>query len=246
MINIFICEDNLIQRTKLETIIQNFLLMEDLEMQIVLSTANPDEILAHLQRHPQSKSIFFLDIDLNHTLNGIQLGAKIRDLCIDSKIIFITTHSELAPLTFKYKVEAMDYIIKDDPTELAVRVKEALIQAKKHYLSEHKEDNTHIRLRVGNQIRLFPLKEIMFIETAPASHKLILHLTNSFIEFYGKITDIEKLSPDFLRVHKSFVANQKNIIQIDTKNRCLTFKNGETCWASVRKLSQLNRTFAEK
>ena len=64
MINIFICEDNLIQRTKLETIIQNFLLMEDLEMQIVLSTANPDEILAHLQRHPQSKSIFFLDIDL--------------------------------------------------------------------------------------------------------------------------------------------------------------------------------------
>jgi two-component system response regulator AgrA len=133
MINVFICEDNLIQRTRLETIINNFLLMEDIDMKLALSTANPEELLTYLHHHSQSQSIFFLDIDLNHTLDGIQLGGQIRDLCIDSKIVFITTHSELAPLTFKYKVEAMDYIVKDDPKELASRVKDALNQAKKHY-----------------------------------------------------------------------------------------------------------------
>lgn len=245
MINVFICEDNLIQRTRLETIINNFLLMEDIDMKLALSTANPEELLTYLHHHSQSQSIFFLDIDLNHTLDGIQLGAQIRDLCIDSKIVFITTHSELAPLTFKYKVEAMDYIVKDDPKELASRVKDALNQAKKHYLAEHKKDETHIRLRVGSQIRLFELADIMFIETSPGSHKLVLHLTNSLVEFYGTITEVEKLSSDFVRVHKSFVANQKNILQVDTKNRYLTFINGETCWASFRKLSQLNRTLTE-
>jgi two-component system response regulator AgrA len=85
----------------------------------------------------------------------------------------------------------------------------------------------------------------MFIETSPGSHKLVLHLTNSLVEFYGTITEVEKLSSDFVRVHKSFVANQKNILQVDTKNRYLTFINGETCWASFRKLSQLNRTLTE-
>lgn len=61
----------------------------------------------------------------------------------------------------------------------------------------------------------------------------------------ARLPKLKNYPPDFIRVHKSFVANQKNILQVDTKNRYLTFTNGETCWASFRKLSQLNRTLTE-
>ena len=246
MIDIFICEDNLIQRAKLETIINNYLLMSDLNMKLTLSTDNPDDLLTYLELHPQTKGVYFLDVDLNHQLDGIQLGAKIRDLCVDGKIIYITTHGELAPLTFKYKVEAMDYIAKDHPAEMQRRIIEALEQAHKHYVSERKVLDDRIRLEVGHQVRLFEMQEIMFIETSTFSHKLILHLSNSLIEFYGKITEIEQLSPEFIRVHKSFVANRQNIIHIDRQKRTLTFRNGETCWASIRQIANLNRAFRAK
>ncbi|KAF1304138.1 response regulator transcription factor [Enterococcus saccharolyticus] len=246
MLNIFICEDNLIQRTKLETLINNYLLMEDLDMHIALSTANPDELLEYVTLHPQNQGIYFLDVDLNHQMDGIQLGAAIRDLCIDGKIIFTTTHSEKAPLTFKYKVEAMDYIPKDDPQDMTRRIKEALQQAQKHYTSENKVLTDKIRLKVGSQIRVFDLSDIMFFETSPAQHKLILHLTNGSVEFYGKITEVEQLSEHFIRVHKSFVANQQTILHVDQKKRILTFINNETCLVSIRQISQLNHTFKSK
>ena len=55
--------------------------------------------------------------DLGADINGINLGEEIRQLDPTGYIIFITTHAELSHLTFKYKVEALDYIIKDDFSE---------------------------------------------------------------------------------------------------------------------------------
>ena len=111
MLRVFICEDDTIQRKKLERIIQRYILIEELDMQLQLSTADPFEILTYLNEHPQTAGVFFLDVDLRSTINGIQLGSQIRNLCIDGKIIFITTHHEMLPITFQYKVEAMDYIL---------------------------------------------------------------------------------------------------------------------------------------
>lgn len=247
MLEIFICEDNLTQRIRLERMIEKYVLIEDLDMKISLSTDNPYDLLAYIEQHPQSHAIFFLDVDLNKEIDGIELGGQIRNLCVDGKIIFITTHDELLPLTFKYKVEAMDYIIKEDQEELENRVREALQQTQRHYTSESSTTpSNRIRIEVGNQTRLFNLEDIMFIETSPTSHKLILHLSNSQTEFYGKITEIEQLSESFLRVHKSFVANQENIVHVNRKNRTLTFRNGETCWASTRQISILNQAFRTK
>lgn len=239
MLDIFICEDNLIQRTKLETMIQQYIMIEELQMKIALSTNDPYELLNYLEQHLQTHGIYFLDVDLDSDIDGIQLGSKIRNLSIDCKIIFITTHGELAPLTFQYKVEAMDYILKDNPDELEQRLREALDQAHRHYTSENKVIPDRIRLEVGSQTRLFDLAEIMFIETSPNSHKLILHLENSLVEFTGKINEVEKLSSHFIRVHKSFVANQQNIVSVDKKQRTVLFKNGETCFVATRQITHL-------
>lgn len=243
MLGIFICEDDSIQRKKLERVIQRYVLIEELDMRVQLSTGDPFELLDYLEEQPKKAGVYFLDVDLGAAINGIQLGAKIRNLCIDGKIIFITTHSELLPLTFKYKVEAMDYILKDQPEEMEERVKGALEQAHRHYTSERKTSDQRIRIDVGNQVRFFELSEVLFFETSPNSHKLILHLTNGSLEFYGRLNEIEELSEVFLRVHKSFVVNQEQIVHVDRKQRVITFTNGETCFASIRQIKQLERTF---
>lgn len=246
MLDVFICEDQESQRRKLESMIERYILIEELEMKLTLSTDDPMELLQYLEEHPTTVGVYFLDVDLGAEINGIQLGSKIRNLCVDGKIIFITTHSELLPLTFKYKVEAMDYILKDKPKEIQIRVQEALDQAQRHYTSENKISDQRIRIEVGNQVRLFDPDEVLFFETSSNSHKLILHLINGSLEFYGKLTEVEELSDAFLRVHRSFVVNQKNITHIDRKNHLISFINGEHCLVSTRKIKPLERALKMK
>ena len=91
MLEIFICEDNLAQRTSLEQLIQQTILLNNWEMTLRLNTENPLEILTYLEEYPQTQGVYFLDIDLNTEMNGIQLGAEIRNRNPHGKIIFITT-----------------------------------------------------------------------------------------------------------------------------------------------------------
>ncbi|MCP6559764.1 response regulator, partial [Klebsiella pneumoniae] len=67
-----------------------------------------------------------LDIALNSDINGIQLASQIRDMGRRSKIIFITTHTELSLMVFQYQVEALDFILKDFPDSLYERFSKVL------------------------------------------------------------------------------------------------------------------------
>lgn len=239
MLSVFICEDDDAQRSKIESIIKNYIMIEEFDMAITLSTHNPYDIINYLDNHPNAKGVYFLDVDLGHDLTGIQLGSYIREKDLDGKIIFITTHSELLILTFTYKVEALDYILKDDVDIVQQRIYEALLQAQKHYQTGTVPEKNRLKLKIGSQVRIFSLEDIMFIETSPIPHRLILHLKNSTLDFYGKINEIDKLSPDMFRTHKSYVVNTKNIQSIDKINREIFMINGETCLLSVRQLKKL-------
>lgn len=246
MLSIFICEDNDIQRSNIEAIIKNYIMIEEFDMELTLSTSNPYDIINFLDENPRVRGIYFLDVDLGYDINGIQLGSQIREKDIDGKIIFITTHSELLILTFTYKVEAMDYILKDDTDIIKKRIYEALKQAQKHYHTETMIEKNRIKLKVGSQIRIFPTEDVVFIETSPIPHKLTLHLTSSTLNFYGKINEMTALSPVMFRSHKSYIINIENIKSIDKTNREITMNNGETCLLSVRQLKKLEITIMNK
>lgn len=241
MLPVFICEDNNEQRSKLETIIRNYIMIEEYDMELVLSTNNPQHIIDYLTNQKVAQGIYFLDVDLGYEINGIQLGSYIRDKDTEGKIIFITTHSELLMLTFTYKVEALDYIIKDDTDSIKDRIHGALQQAQKHAQQGHSNGVKSINLKIGSQIRVFSLEDVMFIETSPTPHKLTLHLANSTIDFYGKINETESLAPSLVRVHKSYVINSDNIKSVDKIAREVTMLNGEVCLLSVRQLKKLEK-----
>lgn len=60
----------------------------------------------------------------------------LRDRNPDCLIAFITTHSELSYLTFQYKVEAFDFMIKDDPGQFALRLEDCLRKAYERHLKK--------------------------------------------------------------------------------------------------------------
>ncbi len=77
MLNIFVCEDNDVQRRNIVEIIQNTVLIEELDMQLVLDAGDPYVLLEKV-RTSQSTGVYFLDIDLSSNMNGMKLAQQIR------------------------------------------------------------------------------------------------------------------------------------------------------------------------
>lgn len=239
MLNIFVCEDNAIQRRTIVQTIQNIILMEELDMQLVLDTEDPYVLLERVKAS-QDTGIYFLDIDLNSDMNGMKLAQQIRLFDPRGFIIFITAHSELSYMTFQYRVEAMDFVLKDNPAEVNVKIRECLLNAMERYTLQTNKTHKVYTIETGGRKISVDYNDIFFFETSGNIHKVILHAKDRQIEFFSTIKDLLKaFGDDFVRCHRSFLVNKKNIKEIDTKNRIIHFINGETCLMSTRMMKEL-------
>ncbi|MBD5545408.1 MAG: response regulator transcription factor [Lachnospiraceae bacterium] len=241
MLYIFLCEDSKKQREFIEVIINKIILFEDFELCLACSTDNPHTILEQMDDVSDS-GIYFLDIDLHSDMNGLLLAQKIRQKDPRGFIVFITTHSEMSYMTFTYKVEALDFIIKDKPNELHARIHQCILDAYYKYKSPQNSIHKNFTCFSGEKEYCVPLENILFFETSLNAHKILLHEYDKTIEFTGKLTEIEKKLPDeFHRIHRSFLVNKKHIKEIDLKNRLVTMSNGEVCIASLNSLRRLKQ-----
>ena len=239
MLDIFVCEDNAAQRRTVVNIIQNTVLIEELDMQLTLDTADPYMLLEKVKTS-QNTGIYFLDIDLNSNMNGMKLAQQIRLYDPRGFIIFITAHSELSYMTFQYRVEAMDFVLKDNPAEAKVKLRECLLNAMERHTLQTNKTHKVYTLEVGGRKISVDYEDILFFETSSNIHKVILHAKDRQIEFPGTIKELASaLSGDFVRCHQSFLINKKNIKEIDAKSRIIHFINGETCLMSTRMMKAL-------
>ena len=234
MLHIFVCEDDNIQRKAVVQTIQNTVLMEELDMRLILDTADPYELLEAVKTS-QTTGIYFLDIDLNCDMNGMKLAQQIRKFDPRCFIIFITAHSELSYMTFQYRVEAMDFVLKDDPAVAKVKIRECLLNAWERYALQTNKVRKTYTIEVGERKIGVDYQDILFFETSGNIHKVILHAKDRHVEFSGTMKDLERtLDDSFVRCHRSFIANRNNIKEVDTKNRIIYFVNGESCLMSTR------------
>ncbi|SHJ73131.1 response regulator [Paramaledivibacter caminithermalis] len=113
MTNFVICEDDNRFRKKILDYINNYIDMQKLEGKITVETILCKEVLEYVKKNGTNKNIYILDIDLNDNMNGLQLAKRIRKYDIYGYIIFVTNHIELSLTTHKYKVRALDFIVKN-------------------------------------------------------------------------------------------------------------------------------------
>ena len=239
MLDIFVCEDYAVQRQNIVRIIENTVLIEELDTRLVLETGDPYVLLDKV-RDGQNTGIYFLDIDLNNDMNGMKLAQQIRLFDPRGFIIFITAHSELSYMTFSYRVEAMDFVLKDNPAEMKVKIKECLINAvQRHSLQMNKTHKVYNVWAGGRKISV-DYDDIFFFETSGNIHKVILHARDRQIEFTSTMKELAgALAGDFVRCHRSFLINKNNVKEVDVKNRMIYFTNGESCLMSTRMMKEL-------
>ena len=239
MLNVYICEDDKKQLARITKAVENTILIEELDIKVVLSTTDPYEVLKHVECSTNT-GIYFLDVELNSSIDGIELASKIRNYDSRGFITFITTHPELSYLTFKYKVEALDYVVKGENENLEASIRNCILNANNKFLSTKRQMKKFFYAKCGQRILHIPYEEIVFFETASTPHKVILHTLNRRIEFYGHIGQVASdLDDRFYQCHKSYIINRDQITMVDKKKREIHLNGDNMCVASVRAIKGL-------
>lgn len=163
--DIVICEDDRFQMERTKEIIENYAMIENNGMKVVLATTNPHDVVSFLQT--EKADCYFLDIDLKDEITGITLGSKIREDDPIASLVYITTHAEMSFLTFIYKLAALDFIIKDNPEVLKEKLLSTLKEAYRRYLKLGEQDNIQkLQIKTAGRTYNIDFQNIYFFEAS--------------------------------------------------------------------------------
>lgn len=235
---VVICEDNAVFAKQVESYIMNYAFMEDNGIKVVLNTTFPYELEKYIQI--EQVDCFFLDIDFGQDITGLDLAKIIRKSQPLASIIFITTRSEMLYLTFKYQVEALDFIIKDESTDLHQAIVKALAMAFEKYKKiGERLNNRYYQIKMGEYVRNINLDDILYFKVGSLAHKVILSTKQGQFEFHQSLNEIEDFDEMFFRCHRSFIIYIENIQEVNWKLKTVVMKNGDKCPLAFRKLKPL-------
>lgn len=231
MLNIFILEDSFFHQARLEAVLQNFAQKTGQRYRRMEVFEKPHQLLEAISE-TGNHQLFFLDIEIKgEEQKGMEIARSIRQKDPQAIIVFVTTHSEFMPVTYKYRVSALDFIDKGlGDEEFQASVEDILTYAFDNVSQTVSEDafsykNQHSHVQV-------PFKDILYFETSPTVHKVILHTKSGQQEFYGKVSEIAKADERLYQSHRAYVVNPANIIEIDKKSYTVHFEDEETCLVS--------------
>ena len=229
--NIVICEDDIKYREFIEGVLDEYIDNTHINAHIVLSTSSTETIMDYVNNNAEI-TVYYLDIKLCDKKTGFDIAAQIRQKDYISPIIFITSYGDLMPLTYEYKLQALDYIVKNDSDEVRERIIAAL------EFAEQRQRQGYVKcLNVQNKQKNFsvPFDEICYIESIKSSHKLNLYYDNGIITFYGLLKDVqEQLDDRFFRCHKSIIINKDKIVSVDKKQHIVQLGQGYSCVYSAK------------
>lgn len=230
MIGIYLCDDDDAVRRQIQSALEWKILVENYDMKILCSASHAQELLSTVENG--RRGIYFLDVELrDEDWDGFRLGQELRRRDPHGTLVYITSYGDLAWRTFQCHLEAFDYIVKgSDP--VGPPAARCLEEIHARLLDERQDPAETLTLRAGASVRHVPLSEILFFETAPVSHHVLLHTANSRMDFLGSLNALEgQLGSRFIRTHRAYLVALDRIDAVDWKHSKL-WVGGHECLLS--------------
>ncbi|WP_342558060.1 LytTR family DNA-binding domain-containing protein [Metasolibacillus sp. FSL K6-0083] len=235
-----ICEDDSYYQKLIVDSIRNYSLFQAPSISIACCTNEPSILLREMKE--KQIDCYILDIELNSTTNGLDIAQAIREQDPLAHIIFITTYANYLTLTIKYKLAALDFIVKDTSSQIQTDITDALQAAFTKYRQfGTTNQDKWFQIKIGEKIKNIALTDIYYFETASQPHKVELHERNGCYSFYGTLKELDYLGEDFFRCHKSFLVHLKKIKEVNFKERRIVMENGSHCPIAFRSITALQR-----
>lgn len=226
MLSIYLCDDIQDHLLQFKNIIQHYLMFKDWDIQIVCATTNPHELLSVLKNQPDI-GIYFLVVNLKSNINGFQLAEIIREHDPRGFIVFITTHEECSHITYENGLEALNYILKDNPEIVIKKIEQCLQKAYLRYEAFVSDERLYLIIKTSSTTYFIKFDEILVIRTSVVPHQIEIVKKDGLFSVYGKLKDIDKkLDHRFYRIHNSYIINTNYIESINTRTKKIKMYDG--------------------
>ena len=215
MLNFVLCDDNLHIVTKLKEMLEILFIKHDVEAKVSFTSDNAVDTLNFTKQN--KVDVLILDIHLSSNISGIDLAKQVRINNKNLYIIFLTGHLEYSLVA--YSVKTFDYLPKPITMERLDYTLARLLEDIQF------SNNKFICINTKTIIKH---SEINYIKKD--GMKLIFCTNSKNYETYNSFSKIQNLLPDnFIRCHKSYIANTDNISNINTNKNTIVFSNDLSC-----------------
>lgn len=215
MVQIAICDDEGIWRTRLKDILIPWLELNDIAHHISQFSCGEELSSAYAKAR---FDLIFLDIEMPG-MSGMETAKAIRRIDYHSKIIFLTAYPDY--VFQSYEVQAFHYILKPYNGEKLLSVtkraiKELNKEARDFYLIPNGSGNVRINLRDV----LYFYSDKRMIVAVPSKRAPVESIPQEPIAsprenlcFYGKLDDVQKGLPDYYcRIHQRYLVNLNQVV----------------------------------
>ncbi len=216
MLNFVLCDDNLIVLDRLVSMFESLFIKNNYDARIGFKSDNSSDVLDYINKH--HTDVLVLDINLKSDMSGLELAEMVRKSNKNMYFIFVTGHLEYSMLA--YKVKTFDYLAKPITKE---RLEETLVR-----LFNDLSNTPKNYIRIDNK-QYLDENDILYIKRD--GMKLVFYAQsgiyttyNSFNKFKGCLTE------NFVRCHKSYIVNIKNIINVDMNSNTIFLKENNKCF----------------
>ena len=216
MVNFALCDDNVNILDHLEKMLENIFTKNNFDARVTFKSSNSTDMIDFISKN--KIDVVLLDINLKSNKSGLELAKAIRNMHKNTYIIFTTGHLEYAMVAYKFRT--FDYLAKpityDRLEDTIVRLFEDINTAPKRYI------------KIDNKNTLVDAAEVIYIKRD--GMKLVFHTANSDYDTYSYFNKFQdKLPKNYIRCHKSYVANISQIRDVEPVSGVITFKDGSTC-----------------
>ena len=237
--SIIICDDNKLLATdlsdKIQIALQNMLDNNEIyrksEFNIDLIANTFEQVVSYVVAKDIHNAIYFLDIELSQNSeakNGVDLAEFIKKQDPNAQIIFVTAYDKYAPLTYRRRIGAIDYINKAlDQNDMMKRLEETITGAIQSINNLTKSGRKELVYKVGRRINKVEDTNIYYLENSPTQHKVTLITETGSAEFRSNISKISDENDFLVKISQSCVVNPNNIDSIDFSKKTITFPNGD-------------------
>ena len=215
MLKFVVCDDNETILNRFASMLEAIFINNNIDAEISFKSSVAEEILSYTSTN--KVDVLILDINLKSKISGCDIADIVRKKNKSVYIIFTTAHLEYALIAYKYKT--FDYLPKPISDE---KLEETILR-----LMDDLKETPDKYIKLNNKT-IINQDEIDYIKKD--GMKLVFCTNNCIYETYSSFSKFENCLPDnFVRCHKSFIANINNIVDVQSNNNTIFFSNNKSC-----------------
>lgn len=209
-LTVVVCDDEPIQVDTVVSYIKSFDINENIE---IITASNGEELMKKIEN--KKIDIAFLDIEME-SMNGIELGRKIRENYKDCIIVFITGFKGHAIEAFD--LNAFSYILKPITETRFKKCMEDITLRLEEKIA-FKEKNSVFTVNNKDKAVKIKYQDIFYFEKL--LNKIRIYTYNGEYEYYGTLKKLKKeldIERSFIQCHQGYIVNISKIAELKDGN----------------------------